>query len=177
MLRSSASCSGLSQLQNVKGKNIPPSWNEFQTDPDACKFVRGRAKSRKAEHEEGSLCDFKRRSNNQTLWYLWFSPFQMACSSQHSPPFTADSELPFKLNLNSYKKTLTLLVSHKHYWETLFVQACLGPKKDSSFWFLVWEGQARKADSLHLDHTIAPSGYHVCVKPPATPSVWCHDLY
>jgi hypothetical protein len=47
------------------------------------------------------------------------SPFQMVCSSQRSPPFTADSELPFKLNLNSYKKTLTLLVSRRHYQETL----------------------------------------------------------
>jgi hypothetical protein len=28
------------------------------------------AKSRKTEHEEGSLFHFKRRSNNQTLWYL-----------------------------------------------------------------------------------------------------------
>lgn len=69
MLRSSASCSGLSQLQNVKGKNIPPTWNEFQTDPDACKFVRG-SQVQQAEHEEGSLFGFKRRSNNQTLWYL-----------------------------------------------------------------------------------------------------------
>lgn len=77
----------------------------------------------------------------------------MVCSSQHSPPFTADSELPFKLNLNSYKKTLTLLISRKQYWETLFLPGCLGLEKDSSFWLLVWEEQSRKADSLHLDHT------------------------
>lgn len=122
-----------------------------------------RAKSRKAVHEEGSLFDFKRRSHNQTLWYLWFSPFQMVCSSQHSPPFTADSELPFKLNLNSYKKTLTLLVSRKHYWKTLFVLGCLELEKDSSFWLLVWEGQSRKADSLHLDHaTILIQLPHLC---------------
>lgn len=109
------------------------------------------AKSRKAKHEEGSLFDFKRRSNNQTLWYLWFPPFQMVCSSQTSPPFTTDSELPFKWNHNGYKKTLPLLVSRKHSRRHCVHTGSWGLKSGPS-WLLVWGGQARKSDTLHLDH-------------------------
>lgn len=72
------------------------------------------AKCGEAKHEEGSLFDFKRRSNNQTLWYLWFPPFQMVCSSKSSPPFPTDSKLPFTWNHNGYKKILPLLGSRKH---------------------------------------------------------------
>lgn len=41
-------------------------------------------------------------------------PFQMVRSSQGSPPFPTDSELPFTRNHDGYKKILPLLGSRKH---------------------------------------------------------------
>lgn len=98
-----------------------------------------------------------------------FPHFRWAVVHKRSPPFSADSELPFKLNFNRYKKLLTLLVSHKR-WETLFVQAVWGWRRATPF---DSSGKGRPGSQPPFTVTTlqSPSAYDIWPRPPAT-HVW-----
>lgn len=178
MLRSSASSLGPPQLQNVKGKKISLQlgMNSRQTLMPA-KLSEG-AKSREAKDEEGSLFDLKRRSNNQTLWYLWFPPFQMVCSSQGSPPFTTDPELPFKWSRNGYKKTLPITCKPQALQETLPSYRLLrAPERPLLIISLERAGQEVRHTSPWPCHRSPHLVLMSVPKPAATHGIRCEGLY
>lgn len=151
MLRSSASSLGPPQLQNVKGKKYHSNLEWIPDRPWCLQSCQrepspGKPKMKKVHYSTWRDAQIIRHSG------IYDFP-RFRWSAAHKVPLPLPPILSFLLNEAAMviKRLSPLLASRKHSRRHCLHTGSLGLQSGPS-WLLVWRGEARKSDTLHLDH-------------------------